>query len=551
MPISKIRTTSKIWVREFSTTIYNKITGALLEIDFIRRNVKSIIVCALIWLVSVTGGYWVYHGAGERLKNEIFEQGVIITKNLAAKTGPALLGDDLLSLNTAVGKLSRQKKVHFVGILDYRNTIVAHTDPDKVNHAFKPLKTIYHAKTIKKVAIDIQALPDNKKIITFSTPVNFSGIKIGKVYYVIAASYLHDGLTKYTVLFVTEVIFSLLILSLILFLVNRSSKAKELETLKEMEDMTLIGPYRLVKKIAQGGMAELFVAEYERIDGFRRTVAIKRVLPHLAQNRDFINMFIREARLAAILQHPNIVQIVDFGKINDTYFIAMDYIRGKNLAEIMSSMAKGMTADQSVFIITQILKGLEFSHTKKNDKTKEPLNIVHRDISPQNMLISFLGEVKITDYGISKASSEPSLTQAGVIKGKVSYMSPEQALGQTVDKQTDIYALGIVFYETLTGQRLFQFASDLEAIKSIPTVKVEQVKKSRPDIPDELNRIVMKCLEKDKSLRYQSAQEVYDDLILLKKRFNMTYDSSNLSSFMKSKFTETEADIELFKPKPS
>ena len=551
MPISKIITTSRIWVREFSTSIYNKITGALLEIDFMRRNLKNIIVCALIWIVSVTGGYWVYHGAGERLKSEIFEQGVIIARNLAAKTGPALLGDDLLSLNTAVGKLSRQKKVHFVGILDYRNTIVAHTDSNKVNQTFEPLKTIYHAKTIEKVSIDIQALPDNKKIISFSTPVNFSGIKIGKVYYVTAASYLYDRLNKYTVLFVAEIIFSLLILSLILFFVNRSSKAKELKALKEMEDITLIGPYRLVKKIAQGGMAELFVAEYERIDGFRRTVAIKRVLPHLAQNRDFINMFIREARLAAILQHPNIVQIVDFGKISDIYFIAMDYIRGKNLSEIMSSMGKGMTADQSVFIITQILKGLEFSHTKKNEKTQKPLNIVHRDISPQNMLISFLGEVKITDYGISKASSEPSLTQAGVIKGKVSYMSPEQALGQTVDKQTDIYALGIVFYETLTGQRLFQFASDLEAIKSIPTLKVEPVKKARPDIPDELNRIVMKCLEKDKNLRYQSAQEVYDDLILLKKKFNMTYDSSNLSSFMKSHFTEDEAGIELLKAKPS
>ena len=300
--------------------------------------------------------------------------------------------------------------------------------------------------------------------------------------------------------------------------------------------MDRVGPYLLLKRVARGGMAELFLSDYVREDGFRRTVAIKRILPHLAENSDFIKMFTREARLAALLRHPNIVQIFDYGKIGNAYFIAMEFIDGKNLGEMLSVMKQGIPVDNTVFIISEICKGLDYSHARRNDETGEPLNIVHRDISPQNLLISYQGEVKISDFGISKARSEPSFTQAGVIKGKLSYLSTEQALGESVDSRADIYALGLVFYETLTGKRVFQFASDLEAIRAIPKMEIEPLINARPDIPEELNRIVMKCLERDKDLRYQSAAELHADLETFRKALKITFNASDLARFMKENF---------------
>ena len=285
-------------------------------------------------------------------------------------------------------------------------------------------------------------------------------------------------------------------------------------------------------------MAELYWADYVREDGFRRKVAIKRILPHLAENQDFIKMFTREARLAALLQHPNVVQIFDYGNIDKAYFIAMEYIDGKNLGEILITLDQGLAVDHAVFIIAEISKGLNYSHTKPDHKTPEPLRIVHRDNSPQNKLISYQGEVKISDFGISKARSEPNLTQAGVIKGKLAYLSPEQALGDSVDHKADIYALGLVFYEALTGKRVYQFDSDVEAIRAIPTMEIEPVSNLRPEVPEELNHIVMKCLEKATDSRYQTASELNADLAAFKKQHNMTFDVSDLANFMKKHFKE-------------
>jgi serine/threonine protein kinase len=249
-------------------------------------------------------------------------------------------------------------------------------------------------------------------------------------------------------------------------------------------------------------------------------------------------MFTREARVAALLQHPNIVQIFDYGKIENAYFIAMEYIDGKDLGEILTALKQGLPIDKAVFIISRICKGLDYSHTKRDENTGEPFHIVHRDISPQNLLISYQGEVKISDFGISKARSEPSLTQAGVIKGKMAYLSPEQALGEPIDHRADIYALGLVFHETLTGKRVYRFSSDIEAIRTIPKMDIEPVKNSVPDVPEELNRIVMKCLEKQKELRYQSTSALYADLTAFKKEFKITFDASDLADYMKKIFKE-------------
>jgi serine/threonine protein kinase len=184
--------------------------------------------------------------------------------------------------------------------------------------------------------------------------------------------------------------------------------------------------------------------------------------------------------------------------------------------------------------------GLEYSHSKKDDKSGEALNIVHRDISPQNILISCQGEVKISDFGISKTSSEPSLTHSGVIKGKLAYLSPEQALGQTVNHQADLYALGIVFYEMLSGKRLYKFTSDIEAIRSIPAREIPPITDCRQDVPDALNHIIMKCLEKDKRLRYQSAGELLQDLTALRQDLTNRYGRVNLSDFMRKQFQATD-----------
>lgn len=283
-------------------------------------------------------------------------------------------------------------------------------------------------------------------------------------------------------------------------------------------------------------MAELYLAEYIREDEFRRTVAIKKLLPHLAENQDFVDMFIREARLAAKLQHPNIVQILDLIKVHQSSFIAMEYIDGKNLAEIMAGEKQGLSVPMTTFLIQKISLGLYYSHTIKDKETGEPLKIVHRDITPQNMLISFKGEVKISDFGISKARSEPSFTQAGVIKGKLSYLSPEQALGKEADHQSDLYSLGIVFYEMLSGKRVYRFENELDALRNLPKKEIPPIISLRPDIPDELNAIVMKCLEKATDRRYRSGREIYDALTHFRKRMNISFDESNLVDYMTKRF---------------
>lgn len=536
MTVRKMASTTMLWMKEFSTGTFNKISNRLNAIEFIQRNKQSIIVCLVLWLCAVSGGYLIFHSAVERLNNDFYQKGLSTTKALVEKVASPLLERDILSLSVPIVDISDTEDLFFATILDHADVIVAHTDTAMINQPFKPLQSLSFIDTIEGVLIETGLTPENKKIVGFSADVTYSGITIGKVYLAKTVSRLSSSLHKYRLLFACEVVFSFLLLSVVLLVKNHLSRKKAIKAQKEVEGMTRLGPYLLGEKIGQGGMAELFLADYVREDGFRKVVAIKKVLPHLVEHSDFIKMFVREARLAALLQHPNIVQIFDFGKIQNSYFIAMEYIRGKNLAQIMAKAKGGLPIDLCVFVILQSSMGLQFSHSKKDDKTGKPLNIIHRDISPQNILVSFQGAVKLSDFGISKARSEPSLTQAGVIKGKLSYLAPELALGKPADHQSDIYALGIVFYEILSGKRLYHFTTDIEAIRSIPKMEIVPIIKLRPEIPDELNDIVMKCLEKDKKKRYQSTQELHDDLMHLKTKLNMTFDGSDLSNFMKKLF---------------
>ena len=536
--VREIALTSMLWVKEFQTNIFKKTTIKLLEIEFIRRNKTSLVICLVIWLIASVSGYLFLNSNIKRLTNDFYHYGLSASQKLADKIAPSLLENDILSLNVALGEVEGSNNLISASILNHKNKFVTHTDSSMINKIFIPIKDERYIDTIKNVSIKAKSLPNNKKNVSFSTNVTFAEINIGKVYLIFSSTHLYNSISKCKAFFFYAIVFSLFLLAAILAAIDRIARTKSLKIQKKLEGMTRIGPYILQKKIAQGGMAELFLADYVREDGFRRIVVVKKILPHLIENSEFIKMFIREARLAALLQHPNIVQINDFGKFQNVYYIAMEYVRGKNLAEITAVSKNGLSVDQSVFLVLQISRGLHYSHSKTDDKTGKPLNIVHRDISPQNILISFQGEVKISDFGIAKARSEPSLTQAGVIKGKLSYMSPEQALGQPVDLRADIYALGIVFYEILSGEKLYQFGSDIEAIRFIPEKKIAPIIKLRPDIPDELNKIVMKCLEKDKKTRYQSVQELHDDLIHLKMRLNITYDRSNLAEFMEKHFRQ-------------
>ena len=538
MLVSDIATMTVVKVKEVSTSAFTKFSRgmkSITKIGFIDRNRKALAIGLVIWLVANIAGFFIYHFTVVRMNDALYQKGLSEAQNLATKSGPFVLEKDSLSLNVAVKELRTVKDLKFAVIMDHKNNILAHTDPDMTNQKLERMQNEKTIHTIDGISITTGFSPDQTKLIGFFKTIIFSDVEIGRVGVVLSAAQLNQGLNRSRFFYLSAVILAIILLGVVFVWLDRRAKTKALKISQDIKSMQRIGPYILQRKVARGGMAELFLADYVRRDGFRRKVAVKRILPHLAGNKDFINMFTREARLAALLQHPNIVQIFDYGKIENAYFIAMEYIDGKNLGEILSAMNQGLTVEQTVFIILQICKGLDYSHTKRDDKGKA-FHIVHRDISPQNMLISYQGEVKISDFGISKARSEPSLTQAGVVKGKLAYLSPEQALGESINQQADIYALGLVFYETLTGKRVYKFSSDIEAIRTIPKKDIDPLIKSMPDLPEEVNRIVMKCLEKDKDRRYQNASALYNDLLACKKELKINFDIADLADFMRKKF---------------
>jgi serine/threonine protein kinase len=271
-----------------------------------------------------------------------------------------------------------------------------------------------------------------------------------------------------------------------------------------------IGRYEVLRKIATGGMAELFLAKQVGMEGFERVVAIKRILAHLAYDEEFINMFRDEARIVAKLTHPNIVQIYDLGKAEDTYFIAMEYIPGRNLSSVAKkARAQGEKLPPTYIArcVAQACEGLHYAHTRA-DMNGRPLKIVHRDVSPQNIIVSFEGTVKLVDFGIAKAATKIAHTRAGVLKGKYAYMSPEQIRGEEVDARSDLFAGGIVLYELLCGRRPFEKENSIQTLKSIVQERHKDCRELNPDIPDALAAIIDRALEKDRNRRFQDAQEL-------------------------------------------
>jgi serine/threonine protein kinase len=272
--------------------------------------------------------------------------------------------------------------------------------------------------------------------------------------------------------------------------------------------------YRVIERIAAGGMAEVFRAESAGLEGFKKKVAIKRVLPHLAGKTEFIGMFLDEARLSAHLGHSNCVQVFDIGQGDNTYFIVMEMVDGADLKGVMShSRERGLLfpVEEALLICVRICEGLAYAHELKDDKG-HPLNIVHRDMSPPNVLITRYGEVKIADFGLAKANSQLENSQPGIIKGKFGYLSPEAAKGHTVDARTDIFAVGIILWEMLSGRRLFQGKSDLDTVKQVQRAEVPDIRLFNPAVPESVVQVLAKSLAGDPDKRYRSARALGDDL---------------------------------------
>lgn len=273
--------------------------------------------------------------------------------------------------------------------------------------------------------------------------------------------------------------------------------------------------YRVIEKLASGGMAEVFRAESAGIEGFKKKVAIKRVLPHLSKKQKFISMFLDEARLSASLSHSNVVQVFDIGMGDNTYFIVMEFVDGADLKAISDNLRKlrrDFPVPEAVYITTKICEGLAYAH-ELADNDGSPIGIVHRDMSPPNVLITRHGEVKIADFGLAKASNQLEKSEPGVIKGKFSYLAPEACTGQDLDARADIFAVGIILWELLAGRKLFQGESDYQTVQQVMQAKIPPLAQFNPGVPPELEKVLHRALARNLDDRYRSARDFGRDLL--------------------------------------
>jgi serine/threonine-protein kinase len=303
------------------------------------------------------------------------------------------------------------------------------------------------------------------------------------------------------------------------------------------------GNYVLLRKIAEGGMAEIFLAKQVGAEGFERNVVIKCMLDHFTQSRDFVSMFLDEARLAARLHHPNIVQISDLGVADNRYYICMEYLAGEDLDAVISAthaLGQWVPIATAARIILSALEGLEFAHNYQEQG--QPVGLVHRDISPSNIFVTFQGTVKVLDFGIAKASSRMTQTQPGLLKGKWGYMSPEQARGESIDARSDLFSLGVTFYELLTVRRVFEKDNEIGVLLALMAQPIPPPSQRRPDVPPELDRIVMKALERRPEDRYSSAAEMRADLEEFLRGTPSVPGTSQLAQYMQGLFGQSHVE---------
>ncbi|MFT3710306.1 MAG: serine/threonine-protein kinase [Archangium sp.] len=307
-----------------------------------------------------------------------------------------------------------------------------------------------------------------------------------------------------------------------------------------MKKPSIFGKYLLLERLNVGGMAEVFVAKAFGVEGFERILAIKKILPTMAEDEEFITMFIDEARISVQLNHANVVHIHELGKHDDAYYIAMEYVSGKDLRALLERFRRRkeiMPTAMAVFCATKICEGLDYAHRKKDARGQE-LHIIHRDVSPQNILISYEGEVKIIDFGIAKAANRSQKTQAGILKGKFGYMSPEQVRGLPINRRSDVFAVGVILYEMLTGEKLFVGESDFSTLEKVRNAEVPTPRQFNPNIPAGLEKVVMKSLAREAEDRYQWSSDLQEDLMRFLLAGDAIYSAKHLSAFMKDAFAE-------------
>ncbi|MBK9031617.1 MAG: serine/threonine protein kinase [Myxococcales bacterium] len=286
--------------------------------------------------------------------------------------------------------------------------------------------------------------------------------------------------------------------------------------------------YTITERLDHGGMAEVFRGVAESMEGFKKSVAIKRILPNLTKNQKFVSMFLDEARLSLFLQHANIVQVFDISKTPDNaYFLVMEFVDGCNLKGLIDRQRqknKRLETAHVIYIMIECCKALQYAHQLENPETNEPLGIVHRDISPPNILLSKNGEVKLVDFGLAKANSQIESTDPGVVKGKFSYLSPEAASGLEVDARADVFAVGIILWELFTGKRLFYGDTDYATVEQVRQARVPSLQALNPDIEPELEGVVRKALARDPEDRYHHAADLGDALAqyLFSRRMKVT-----------------------------
>lgn len=309
-----------------------------------------------------------------------------------------------------------------------------------------------------------------------------------------------------------------------------------------------LGRYQVTERIAFGGMAEIFRGFTYDEDGFRRDVAIKKVLPNYTDDRHFVDMLTDEFKLVSYLRHPNIAEVYELAEVDESLLISMEFIDGKDLR---STVEKGrqrrepLDFDDVTYILARALDGLHHAHIAR-DLEDRPLHLVHRDFSPSNILIAYDGHVKICDFGIAKAANNKVQTRTGIIKGKIKYMSPEQAFGRKLDGRSDIFSAGSVLYELATGVAPFNAGNELDLIFAVRDANPRPATELNPHIPGPLAAIIERAMARSRSARYQSALEFRDDLLIFLREFNAQYRRTKLARTMKRLWaTEIETELRL------
>lgn len=306
------------------------------------------------------------------------------------------------------------------------------------------------------------------------------------------------------------------------------------------------GKYQILERIATGGIAEIYKARLEGIGGFQRTFAIKRVLPHLSKNNDYVSMLVDEAKVAGLLSHANIVQILDLGQVDDVWYIAMEYVHGRDLGAVLERCTERglvLPVPHATFVAIELLKALDYAHQRMvmRGGRQVPLDVIHRDVSPPNILIGFQGEVKLTDFGIARASLKVMETQAGIIKGRFDYMSPEQASGMrdALDQRSDLFSVGVVLYVMLTGTHPFAGESELDTLDAVRDGVYEPLRSRNPDVPVALEEVIDRALRADRDERFMTAGAFKDALDKFFHDAGFLFTQDNLATYMQGLFPES------------